>query len=154
MIYTHRLRFYSLLSFLLLILDPFFHFSSSISTLILDSRGFSVISTRCHHESYKNALFHSLRLPWLGTFSVSAQLWPLPLTSLIPRVLVWEQANKSLCENKHHLVHKIPPKPNTVALQKPGKWWWLPSFHLVKQMCAWEELCPLHLSLWNLWYCL
>lgn len=35
-----------------------------------------------------------------------------------------------------------------------GKWRWPPSCHLIKQICVWEELCTLHLSLWKPWYCL
>jgi len=51
---------------------------------------------------------------------VSAQLCPLPPTSIMPCVLSQEQEKKSLHANKHHLAHQIPPKPNAVCLQRLG----------------------------------
>lgn len=66
---------------------------------------------------------------------VSAQLCPLPPTSLMPCVLAQKQEKKSLCVNKHHLVHQISPKPNTVFLQRLGS----ADGH---QGGTWQSSCP------------
>lgn len=150
MIYIHRLRFCSLLSFLLLILDPFLHFSGSISTLILDSRGFSVLSTWCHHEFYKTALFHSLKssITWdsLQLVPIFYLNFPHPLYPVF-----WYENKRTNVFVQTNITWYITSHPSPT----------LPVCRCWKVMMATKlppgkaDVClGRAVSLWNPWYCL